>query len=155
MFSAEYRRSGVPWSPLVRSTLAAVAAALACYGLADLAGDDLLVVGRGEGPVRVPAGAVVVAVVAGGAGAALLVAVARRTRRPRRTFLLLCATGFALSTVPPVLGAQDGATLAWLLAMHVVAALAIVPAVARRLARHREDPRPAAAGPPGGVRTAR
>jgi uncharacterized protein DUF6069 len=96
-------------------------------------GQSLMVVGRGDGPVAVPLGAVAVATVAGGVAGWGMAVLAARTSRPRAAFLAGVVAGLVLSTVPPLAGATDTVTAVWLLVLHAVVAASIVPPLATAL----------------------
>jgi hypothetical protein len=66
-------------------------------------------------------------------GVLLAVAVSKWSRRPRRTFVITTAALTALSLVPDALADVAGSTRALLMTAHLVAALIIVPVLARRL----------------------
>ncbi|TQS43033.1 DUF6069 family protein [Cryptosporangium phraense] len=66
-------------------------------------------------------------------GVVLAAVLARYARRPRRTFVRTTAVLTALSFVPDVLADAAPSTKALLMLTHVVAALIVIPAVARRL----------------------
>ena len=70
---------------------------------------------------------------------------AGRAPRPRRIFLLLTTAGLLASAVPPLQAATTVSTAIWLLIMHAVAALALMPVVASGLpsARPARGPEPA------------
>ncbi len=122
-------------------TTAAVAAVASCYLVAVVTGAELTVALAGTPPTEVPFGAAVFATAIAGVAAYLIALLVRRTSRPRRTFLLITLTGLALSAVPPLQAAANGSTTTWLLVMHVVAALALIPALATALPvdRRRQD----------------
>jgi hypothetical protein len=67
-------------------------------------------------------------------GIGLAAVFARRARRPRHTFVVTTVVLSALSMVPPALVDADTATKLVLGLTHVVAAVIIIPAIARRLA---------------------
>ena len=67
-------------------------------------------------------------------GIGLAALFARRARRPRHTFVVTTVVLSALSMVPPAIVDADIATKLVLGLTHVVAAVIIIPAIARRLA---------------------
>ena len=67
-------------------------------------------------------------------GIGLAALFARRARRPRRTFVVTTVVLSALSMVPPAIVDADVATKLVLGLTHVVAAVIIIPAIARRVA---------------------
>ena len=67
-------------------------------------------------------------------GIGLAALFARRAGRPRHTFVVTTVVLSALSMVPPVLVDADTATKLVLWLTHAVAAVIIIPAIARRLA---------------------
>ncbi len=117
--------SRFPSLPL--ATVAATAATALTWAAARATGQHLIIM-RGAEAVPVPLGAVVLATVAGGAAAAGLARVAARWRDPRRSYLVLCALGLAVSAVPPLLSTATAGAAAWLLVLHAVAAAVLVPA---------------------------
>jgi Family of unknown function (DUF6069) len=66
-------------------------------------------------------------------GIVLAAALRRWASRPRRTFVRVTTTLTALSLVPPFLIHADAASVATLVALHLIAAAIVVPAVASRL----------------------
>ena len=126
-------------------TTVAVVAVSACFFVASVTGAALTVAVRGNEPTPVPFGAAVFATAAAGVGAYVLARLAGRVPRPRRIFLLLTAAGLLASAVPPLQAATTVSTAIWLLIMHAVAALALVPVVASGLpsARPSRGPEPA------------
>jgi len=67
-------------------------------------------------------------------GIGLAAVFARRARRPRHTFVVTTVMLSALSMVPPAIIDADVATKLVLWLTHVVAAVIVIPAIARRLA---------------------
>jgi len=67
-------------------------------------------------------------------GTGMAAVMARRARRPRRTFVRTTVALTALSFVPDLLVGFDAASAVTLMALHTVAALIVVPTLARRLA---------------------
>jgi Family of unknown function (DUF6069) len=67
-------------------------------------------------------------------GVVLAAVLARKARTPRHTFVVTTVVLTVLSFVPPVLIGAGVGTVLVLELMHVVAALIVVPAIARRLA---------------------
>ena len=114
-------------------TAGALVGVSACFFVASMTGATLIVAARDTGATTVPFGAAVFATVAAGGGAYFLARLAGRAPRPRRIFLLLTTAGLLASTVPPLQAATSVSTLIWLLVMHAVAALALVPVVASGL----------------------
>ena len=110
-----------------------------CYLWATATGTQLLVARGDAGPVEVPIGAAVFATAAAGAGAYLAALLSHRTSRPRRTFAVLTVSGLLLSAVPPLQAAVDVSTATWLLLMHVVAALALIPIAVVTLPARRTE----------------
>lgn len=66
-------------------------------------------------------------------GVAIAAVLARRARRPRSTFVRTTVALLVLSFVPDVTFGFDAASAVTLMALHVVAALIVVPVLARRL----------------------
>lgn len=97
---------------------------------------------------QVPFGAAVVATAAAGGGAYLLARLAGRTARPRKTFLMITTAGLLISAVPPLQAATTGSTVIWLLVMHAVAALALIPVLSSGLPRARRPGDPTVTGRP-------
>ena len=119
----------------------AVVAVSACFFVASVTGAALTVAVRGNEPTPVPFGAAVFATAAAGVGAYVLARLAGRVPRPRRVFLLLTTAGLLASAVPPLQAATTVSTAIWLLIMHAVAALALVPVVAFRTSIGPAGPR--------------
>jgi Family of unknown function (DUF6069) len=68
-------------------------------------------------------------------GVGIAAVMARRARRPRATFVRTAVTLTVLSFVPDLTFGFDAGSAATLIALHTVAALIVVPTLARRLAR--------------------
>lgn len=119
--------------PLVRIGVAATAtagiatSAVAAAGSA--AGISLDVSGA---PIPV-SGFAVLTVLCSLVGLALAAVLARRARHPRRTFVRTTVVLTALSLVPDLVVDAAPATKVLLMATHLVAAVIVVPALARRL----------------------
>ena len=62
---------------------------------------------------------------------------ARKARRPRRTFVRTAVALTTLSFVPDLTFGFDPGSAATLITLHTVAAVIVVPTLARRLARTR------------------
>ena len=105
----------------------------ACFMVASLTGAALQVAARDTTATPVPFGAAVFATAAAGGIALVLARLAGRAHHPRRTFLLLTMAGLLASAIPPLQAATTVSTAIWLLIMHAVAALALVPVVASGL----------------------
>ena len=148
MLSAEHlgnaKRHGLGRRALLGTTVAVVAVS-ACFFVASVTGAALTVAVRGNEPTPVPFGAAVFATAAAGVGAYVLARLAGRAPRPRRIFLLLTTAGLLASAVPPLQAATTVSTAIWLLIMHAVAALALVPVVASGLPSARPARGPEAA----------
>ena len=148
MLSAEHlgnaERHGLGRRALLGTTVAVVAVS-ACFFVASVTGAALTVAVRGNEPIPVPFGAAVFATAAAGVGAYVLARLAGRAPRPRRIFLLLTTAGLLASAVPPLQAATTVSTAIWLLIMHAVAALALVPVVASGLPSARPARGPEAA----------
>lgn len=113
-------------------TAAAVALVIGCFSLASSTGAALTVTVR-NAVNPVPLGAAVIATAAAGGGAYLLARLAGRTARPRLTFLVVTTAGLLVSAVPPLQAATNTSTAVWLLVMHAVVAVALIPVVASGL----------------------
>ena len=68
-------------------------------------------------------------------GVAMAAVMARVARRPRRTFVVTTVTLTIASLVPDVTFGFDAASAIVLMLLHVVAAVIVIPVLARRLAR--------------------
>ncbi|MFC8301291.1 DUF6069 family protein [Micromonospora orduensis] len=114
----------------VVATVAASAATMAVSAAGHAAGVSLDV---GGAPIPVTGFGVLTAVFSliGVAVAALM---SRFARRPRRTFVRTTVALTALSLVPDVIADAGVGTKALLMLTHLVAAVIVIPAVARRLA---------------------
>lgn len=119
--------------PLVRIGVAATAAAgiatSAVAAAGSAAGISLDVSGA---PIPV-SGFAVLTVLCSLVGLALAAVLARRARHPRRTFVRTTVVLTALSLVPDLVVDAAPATKVLLMATHLVAAVIVVPALARRL----------------------
>ena len=113
---------------LVATAVASVAtAAVAAAG--DFAGISLNVSGA---PIPVPGFATLTAVFSL-VGLVLALGLKRWARRPRPVFVRTTVALTALSLVPDVLADATTATKALLMVTHLVAAVIVIPAIARRL----------------------
>jgi hypothetical protein len=70
-------------------------------------------------------------------GLGIAAVLARRARRPRSTFVRTAVALTVLSYVPDLLVGFDAGSAATLIALHTVAAVIVVPTLARRLNRER------------------
>jgi len=68
-------------------------------------------------------------------GVGIAAVMARRARRPRATFVRTAVTLTVLSFIPDLTFGFDAGSAATLIALHTVAAVIVVPTLARRLAR--------------------
>jgi hypothetical protein len=119
--------------PLVRIGVAATAAAgiatSAVAAAGSAAGISLDVSGA---PIPV-SGFAVLTVLCSLVGLALAAVLARRARHPRRTFVRTTVVLTVLSLVPDLVVDAAPATKVLLMVTHLVAAVIVVPALARRL----------------------
>ncbi len=153
MFSAEVSSTGdgrFLRRRVLIATVVAVVAVAACFLIADAAAAELSVRLGDAAPVPVPLGAALFATAVAGFGAWLLSLLARRTSRPRRTFLLATLVGLLVTAIPPLQAAVNAETAIWLLALHAVAALVLIPSVTTALPAVGPAPRKRekSAGPP-------
>jgi len=120
--------------PLVLPALVAVVGAsvatAAVAGVGNLAGISLNVSGA---PIPVPGFATLTAVFSL-VGLLLALGLRRFARHPRTAFVRTTVALTALSLVPDVLADAATTTKALLMVTHLVAAVIVIPAVARRLA---------------------
>ncbi|MFI6244213.1 DUF6069 family protein [Micromonospora sp. NPDC050795] len=114
----------------VAATVAASVATMAVAAVGHLAGISLAL---GGAPIPVPGFGVLTAVFSL-IGVLIAVVLARFARRPRVTFVRTTVVLTALSLVPDVIVEAGMATKALLMLTHLVAAVIVIPAVARRLA---------------------
>jgi amino acid transporter len=70
-------------------------------------------------------------------GVGIAATMARKARRPRRTFVRTAVALTTLSFVPDLTFGFDPGSAATLITLHTVAAVIVVPTLARRLARTR------------------
>ena len=120
---------------LVRTGLAATLAAMAvttvAAALARAAGADLEVPDGGE---TIPlAGIAVVTGFFSLVGVALAAGLRRWSARPAERFAWTAGSLLAVSLVPPFLAGADAATVAALLALHLIAAAVVIPPLLRTL----------------------
>jgi len=122
-----------PAKPLVTGGVTAAAVAAAATATVAAAGEFAgisLVVGGTPIPVF---GFAVLTVICSVVGLVLAVVLARSARRPRTAFVRTTVVLTALSLVPDVLADASAATKVLLMLTHVVAAVIVIPAIARRL----------------------
>lgn len=117
--------------PAAIGTVLAVVGVVAVHLLATALGDPLAVSSAGT-PEPLPIGAVVLFTVIGGAIGYGLALLARRAGRPRAVFLGVTLVALVLYGLAPFAAAPTSTAL-WLNAMHLVAAAAILPLLARAL----------------------
>jgi len=117
------------WRVGLVAGVAASAATFAYAALVDAAGVSLEV--GGEAIPRV--GFAQATLVATLIGTVLAVVLSRRVQRPARTFVRLTIALTALSFVPDVLADAQTATKIALACSHIVAAVIVIPMLARRL----------------------
>lgn len=136
MSATEARLSSRPrlGTVAVTGVVAAVVAAVvttACAALAKAAGVDFEVPDWGE---AIPVGGF--ATVTGFfslVGVTLALALGRWSARPSQRFLQVTLALTAVSLVPPFLAGGDAVTTATLVGLHLVAAVVVIPVVARVL----------------------
>ncbi|MBM0277537.1 DUF6069 family protein [Micromonospora tarensis] len=114
----------------VAVTVAASLATMAVAAAGNLAGISL---DMGGAPIPVTGFGVLTAVFSL-IGVVLAALLARFARRPRRTFVRTTVLLTALSLVPDAIADAGTATKALLMLTHLVAAVIVIPAIARRLA---------------------
>ncbi|TDB86903.1 DUF6069 family protein [Actinomadura sp. 7K534] len=122
-----------PALPLIIGGLTAAGAAAAATAAVAVAGESAgisLAVGGKAIPV---AGFAVLTAVFSVVGLALALVLARTARRPRRAFVRTTIALTALSLVPDVLADASASTRGLLMLTHAVAAVIVVPVIARRL----------------------
>ena len=119
--------------PLVRAGGAATATAgIATSAVAAAGSAAGISLDVGGAPIPVP-GFGVLTVLCSLVGLALAAVLARRARHPRRTFVRTTVVLTALSLVPDLVVDAAPATKVLLMVTHLVAAVIVVPALARRL----------------------
>jgi hypothetical protein len=122
-----------PAKPLVIGGLTAAAgAALATAAVAAVGNAAGISLAVGGAPIPV-SGFAVLTLVFSLVGLALAVVLGRVARRPRTVFVRTTMVLTALSLVPDVLVDAAAGTRALLMLTHLVAAVIVIPAVARRL----------------------
>ena len=118
------------------ATLAAMVATTLAAALAHAAGVDFEVPDGGE---TIPlAGFAVVTGVFSVVGIVIAVALLRWSARPAERFVWTAVSLTAISLVPPLLSGANTATIIALLGLHLIAAMVMIPALARSL-RTRND----------------
>ncbi|MFC5494385.1 DUF6069 family protein [Nocardioides caricicola] len=112
------------------ATLAATASTTLAAALAHALGIDLEVSGGEAIPVP---GIATVTCFLSLVGVGIALALRRWSDRPAKRFVSVAGTLTVLSLVPPLLLAGDAATAVTLVALHLLAAAVMVPALARGL----------------------
>ncbi|WP_436532185.1 DUF6069 family protein [Actinoplanes sp. HUAS TT8] len=115
----------------IGATVAAVVVTTLAAALARAAGVDFEVPDGGE-TIPVPGFAVVTGFFAV-LGVVIAVALRRWSSNPARRFLWIAVPLTVISLVPPLLVGANGATIAALLGLHLVAAAIMIPALTRAL----------------------
>jgi hypothetical protein len=131
------RRTGGLRSLLVTgvlATLAAMAATTLAAALAGAAGVDFEIPEGGE-VIPLPGVAVMTGVFSL-VGVVIAAGLQRWSARPAGQFVRTALSLTAISLVPPLVSGADGATVAALVALHLVAAGIVVPVVAHNLRPH-------------------
>ncbi|XVU28220.1 DUF6069 family protein [Actinoplanes sp. CA-054009] len=120
------------------ATLAAVLATTLAAALARALGVDFQVPDGGE---TIPlAGIAVVTGFFSLVGVAIAAALRRWSARPAERFLWTAGVLTALSLIPPFLSGANAATVVTLVALHLVAAAVMIPALTLRLVRRVPAP---------------
>lgn len=114
---------------------AAAVAAVATTTLAALASAAGISFADGTGQSIPIAGFAQLTLIFSLVGVAIAAVMARKARRPRSTFTRTAVALTALSFVPDLTFGFDAGSATTLIALHVVAAMIVVPVLARRLAR--------------------
>jgi hypothetical protein len=118
------------------ATLAAMLAATLAAALAQAVGVDFEVPDGGE---TIPlAGFAVVTGFFSVVGIVIAAALLRWSARPAERFVWTAVSLLAISSVPPLLSGATTATIASLLALHLVAATVMIPTLARGLRTRTE-----------------
>jgi hypothetical protein len=128
--SQNHRLRGLVGTGLV-ATLAAMVATTGAAALTRAVGVDFEVPDGGE--VIPLSGIAVVTGFFSIVGVVIALAVLRWSARPAERFLWTAVSLTAISLVPPFLSGADTATITALVALHVIAALVMIPALARSL----------------------
>lgn len=113
--------------------LATVAASAATMGVAAVGHAAGISLDMGGAPIPVTGFGVLTAAFSL-VGVILAAVVSRFARRPRRTFVSTTVVLTVLSLVPDAIADAGAGTKALLMLTHLVAAVIVIPAVARRLA---------------------
>ncbi|MBU2666953.1 hypothetical protein KOI35_25920 [Actinoplanes bogorensis] len=117
----------------VLATLAAVLATTLAAALAQAAGVRFEIPAGGE-TIPLPGFAVVTGVFSV-VGVIIAVALRRWSSRPARRFVWTAGALTAVSLIPPFIAGATTATVIALIALHLVAAAVMIPALGRRLAQ--------------------
>ena len=113
------------------ATLAAVVATTLAAALAQAVGVDFEIPDGGE---TIPlSGFAVVTGLFSVVGVVIAAALLRWSARPAKRFVRTAVTLTAISLIPPLLSGADTATTTALVALHLVAATVMIPALARSL----------------------
>jgi hypothetical protein len=116
------------------ATLAAVAATTLAAALAQAVGVDFEVSDGGE---SIPlSGITVVTGFFSIVGVVIAVALLRWNARPAERFVWAAVSLTAISLIPPLLAAANGATTFALIGLHLIAATVMIPTLARSLRRN-------------------
>jgi hypothetical protein len=113
------------------ATVVAMAATTLVAGLAEAGGVDFEVA-DGAGPIPLSGFAVVTGVFSG-VGVAIAAAYRRWSARPAERFVWTAGSLTVLSLVPPFLSDADSTATLALVALHLVAAVVMIPALTRSL----------------------
>ena len=108
------------------TTVGAVIASAAGVSFADRTGASIPIIGFAE-----------LTLLFSLVGVAIAAVMARTARRPRTTFVRTAVVLTMLSVVPDLTFGFDAASAATLITLHTIAALIVVPTLARRLPRTR------------------
>jgi len=116
------------WRPTLVAGIVAAAATTAIAAVADAAGVSFEVDGE-----AIPLGGFAQFTLVGALLGLVIARLCRRAAHPRSTFVRITVALTALSVVPDLTMAFDGASRAVLVLTHAVAAAIVVPVLARRL----------------------
>ena len=112
----------------------AIILVLLTSGIAGLTSDPLTVSPPGateSEEISLVAG--IIATTVGGLIGLAIAAASSRLKQPKRTFLIICGIGLLLSTISPLVQAEQPSTALWLNVMHFAAAIPIVGSLAAAL----------------------
>jgi hypothetical protein len=129
------------WRAAAIGTGVAIVLAVAVYLIADASGDPLSIsrTPRGDDYDTLPIAVVIGVTVIAGLASAIVALIARRLSNPLVVYGSVVTIGFLVMLYPPFASAEVRSTTAWLITMHVAAAIPIIGTMTAYLRTSTQD----------------